>query len=148
MLLRKVAVTESLAQRSSGPCKMRLLALLAFLLLVSFFTGCAKKDLQAEFKPIQLHWIVAEGQSEESIQDKDNCVIRLTGRLMGEQPVQASSLGELEYRVIYGKSAENPEILDFEGVCEDEKLSNLPECKWSATCDHDLNIVVKFHNGD
>lgn len=130
---------------------MRFPALLVVLLLVvAFFTGCAKQVSQTEFKPLQLHWVVAEGQSDENMANKDNCVIRLTGRLMGEAPVQASSAEELEYRVVYGQSPENPSTLVFSGKCEN--LANAPgqakECRWTATCDSDLGIVVKFHNGD
>lgn len=121
-----------------------LFPLLAALLLA----GCARKELQAEFRPLQLHWFVVEGQAEEDLPNRDNCVIRLTGRLMGEAPVQASPVEELEYRVYYGKSAENGETLQFAGICEDQALVSRPECRWSATCDSGLNIVVKFHNGD
>ena len=119
---------------------------LVYILVALLMAVCAKKDSRVEFRPLQIHWILAEGEDDESISNKDNCVIRLTGRLMGEPPVQASPVEELEYRVIYKKSAENGEILQFEGICEDKSLVDRPECKWSATCDAGLQIVVKFHN--
>jgi hypothetical protein len=67
---------------------------------------------------------------------------------MVEPPVQASTAGELNYKVTYGRSPENPEILKFEGICKDLSIADTPECSWVATCDQDLKIVVKFHNGD
>lgn len=119
-----------------------------FVTFVGLLAGCAKKVQPVEFRPLQLHWFVVSGQSEDDLPNKDACVIRLTGRLMGEPAVQASPVEELEYRVVYGKSEKNAETLYFEGICEDNALSGKPECKWSATCDSQLNIVVKFHNGE
>ncbi|PWJ68972.1 hypothetical protein BGX12_10627 [Fibrobacter sp. UWR4] len=119
-----------------------------FLTFICLLAGCAKKVQPVEFRPLQLHWFVVPGQNEDELPNKDACVIRLTGRLMGEPAVQASPVEELEYRVVYGKSAETAEILEFKGICEDESLQKNPECKWSATCDSQLNIVVKFHNGE
>lgn len=79
---------------------------------------------------------------------KDNCVILLTSRLMGEPAVQASSVPEISYEVEISRNAENPEILEFKGICADLSLSDRPECRWTASCDQDLKTVVKFHNGD
>lgn len=125
-------------------------AVYPFLLLtfICLLAGCAKKAPTVEFRPLQLHWIVVPGQNEDELPNKDACVIRLTGKLMGEPAVQASPEEELEYRVLYGASTEFPEILEFKGVCEDDALLNNAECHWSATCDSQLNIVVKFHNGE
>jgi len=121
-----------------------------FLLLtfICLLAGCAKKAPPVEFRPLQLHWFVAPGQNEDELPNKDACVIRLTGKLMAEPAVQASPVGELEYRVVYGQSTEMAEILEFKGICEDDALQNNVECQWSATCDSQLNIVVKFHNGE
>ena len=120
---------------------------LVVLLTVLLF-GCAKKDLDADFKPIQMHWILAQGEDESQIPRKDNCVILLTARLMAEPPVQASTAGELSYEVTYGRSSKNAKIVEFEGICRDLSIMDKPECHWNATCDEDLKIVVKFHNGD
>ena len=95
-----------------------------------------------------MHWIIAEGEDESQMPRKDNCVILLTARLMGESTVQSSTAGELSYEVLYGRVPENQETLYFRGFCRDLPTTNSPECKWDATCDKDLNIVVKFHNGD
>jgi len=110
--------------------------------------GCAKKEPEVEFRPLQIHWIPDAGVEDESLPTKDNCVIRLTARLMGEAPVQASSIAELSYKVIYGPSKDGAESLYFKGSCSDLGLGEVPECNWSASCDRDLNVVVKFHNGD
>lgn len=122
----------------------------SFLLLtmICLLGGCAQKAPTVEFRPLQLHWFVVPGQSEDELPNKDACVIRLTGRLMGEPAVQASPVEELEYRVLYGASTEYPEIIEFKGICEDDARLGYPECRWSATCDSQLNIVVKFHNGE
>jgi len=119
-----------------------------FLLCVFLLAGCAKKDPEADFRPLQMHWVLAEGEDESQMPRKDNCVILLTARLMAEPPVQASTAGELSYKVIYSRSSENPEILKFDGICKDLSMADTPECSWVATCDQDLKIVVKFHNGD
>ncbi|WP_405341543.1 hypothetical protein [Fibrobacter sp.] len=119
-----------------------------FLLIALVLFGCAKHDLEADFKPLQMHWILAQGEDESQIPRKDDCVILLTARLMAESPVQASNVGELSYEVTYGRSAKNSEIVEFEGICRDLSIMDKPECRWSATCDEDLKIVVKFHNGD
>jgi hypothetical protein len=95
-----------------------------------------------------MHWNLAEGEDESQMPRKDNCVILLTGRLMGEAPVQASQAGELSYEVTVSRNAKKPEILDFSGICADLSMADAPECRWSATCDADLEIVVKFDNGD
>ncbi|MCQ2104745.1 MAG: hypothetical protein MJZ26_03030 [Fibrobacter sp.] len=110
--------------------------------------GCAKQDPEADFRPIQIRWIAEPGQDESQLENKDNCVIFITGRLMGEEPVVKSKAGLLGYNVFYGANGENPEILEFKGFCDDSSLENSPECKWIATCDKDLNVVVKFNNGD
>ena len=120
------------------------LLLIALLLLAS----CAKKEPEVDFKPIQIRWNLAEGEDESKMPRKDNCVILLTARLMAEPPVQASSAGELSYEVTYSRSAENPEILKFDGICRDLSIMDKPECRWEATCDADCKIVVNFHNGD
>lgn len=101
-----------------------------------------------DFRPMQLHWTVAPGQDENSMTGKDLCVIKITSRLMAETPVQASTAGELSYDVVFGKSAENAEILEFKGICEDSSLASMPECSWFATCDSQGKVVVKFNNGD
>lgn len=120
---------------------------LAFFLVAGMFCGCAKKELKVEFRPLQLHWI-AVGAEGEAVPNRDDCVIRLTGRLMGESLVQASAVEELSYRVEYGLSSDPAGVLHFEASCEEAALAHLPECRWSATCDASLDIVVKFHNGD
>lgn len=97
---------------------------------------------------MQLHWTAAPGQDENSMANKDMCVIKITSSLLGEAPVQASSAGELSYDVVFGKNAENGEILEFKGICEDPTLASLPECSWFATCDEQGSVVVKFNNGD
>lgn len=118
------------------------------LLIPVLFSSCAKKVPEPEFRPVQLHWNLAEGEDESQMPRKDNCVILLTGRLMGEAPVQASTVGELSYEVTYRRSPENAKIVEFEGICADLSIMERLECRWKATCDEDLNIVVKFHNGD
>ena len=120
--------------------------LLAFLILLLF--SCAKKEPEVNFKPIQIRWNLAQGEDESKMPRKDNCVILLTARLMAEPPVQASSAGELSYEVTYSRSAENPEILKFDGICRNLSIMDKPECRWEATCDADCKIVVNFHNGD
>jgi len=115
---------------------------------VSILGGCAKKEPEVEFRPLQIHWIAEAGTSDESMPTKDNCVIRLTARLMGEAPIQASPIPEISYKVIYGLSKDVAGTLDFTGACSDLSLSAAKECNWTASCDKDLNIVVKFHNGD
>lgn len=119
-----------------------------FLLIVFLLAGCAKKEPEVDFKPVQIHWNLAEGEDESQMPSKDNCVILLTGRLMGEAPVQASQAGELNYEVTVSRNAKKTEILDFSGICADLSMADAPECRWSATCDADLEIVVKFDNGD
>ena len=119
-----------------------------FLFTALILFGCANKDLDADFKPIQMHWVLAQGEDESQIPRKDNCVILLTARLMAESTVQASTAGELSYEVTYGRSSKNAEIVEFEGICKDLSIIDKPECRWKATCDEDLKIVVKFHNGD
>ena len=123
---------------------------LLVLILISIFllASCAKKDLEADFKPLQMHWVLAEGEDDSQMPRKDNCVILLTARLMAEPPVQASTAGELSYKVTYGRSSENPEILKFDGICRNLSMMDKPECRWEATCDADCKIVVNFHNGD
>jgi hypothetical protein len=95
-----------------------------------------------------MHWNLAAGEDESKMPRKDNCVILLTARLMAEPPVQASTAGELSYEVTYRRSPKNAEILEFEGICKDLSTVDSPECRWNASCDQDLKIVVKFHNGD
>ena len=119
-----------------------------FLLAALILFGCAKKEPEVDFKPLQMHWVLAEGEDDSQMPRKDNCVILLTARLMAEPPVQASTAGELSYKVTYSRSPENPEILKFEGICKDLSIAGTPECRWNASCDQDLKIVVKFHNGD
>lgn len=122
---------------------------IAFFLLVAFLlSGCAKKEPEVDFKPLQMHWILAEGEDESQMPRKDECVILLTARLMAEPPVQASTAGELSYKVTYGRSSENPEILKFDGICKDLSIMDKSECRWTATCDADCKVVVNFHNGD
>ena len=119
-----------------------------FLLIALVLFGCAKHDLEADFKPIQMHWVLAQGEDDSQMPHKDDCVILLTARLMAESPVQASTAGELSYEVTYGRSPKSSEIIEFEGICRDLSIMDKPECRWDATCDKDLKIVVKFHNGD
>ena len=120
--------------------------LLAFLILLLF--SCAKKEPEVDFKPIQIRWNLAEGEDDSQMPHKDDCVILLTARLMAESPVQASTAGELSYEVTYGRNPKSSEIIEFEGICRDLSIMDKPECRWDATCDKDLKIVVKFHNGD
>lgn len=124
------------------------IAAVACSLAAVLVTGCAKKSPEPEFRPLQIHWIPGVGEDEESMPTKDNCVIRLTAKLMGEDLVQASPVADLAYRVAYGKSKEEAGTLYFTGVCVDAERNSAPECLWKATCSKDLDIVVKFHNGD
>ena len=119
-----------------------------FLLIALILFGCAKKEPEVDFKPLQMHWVLAEGEDDSQMPRKDNCVILLTARLMAEPPVQASTAGELSYKVTYKRSPKNAEILEFEGICQDLSISDKAECHWDATCDADCKIVVNFHNGD
>lgn len=121
---------------------------LGVLLLCFVLGGCAKKELEVDFRPLQIRWMPLPGETDESMPTKDNCVVRLTAQLMGEEPVQASPVEDLAYNVAYGKSKEQPEALYFTGVCDDSSRKLAPECKWTALCDKDLKVVVKFHNGD
>ena len=124
-------------------------SMIVFFLSIAFLLfGCAKKDPEADFKPLQMHWTLAQGEDESQMPRKDNCVILLTARLMGEPPVQASTAGELSYEVTYGRSPKNTEIIEFNGICRDLSIMDKPECHWKATCDADCKIVVNFHNGD
>lgn len=111
-------------------------------------SGCAQRQPEVEYRPLQIHWTAAPGQDENSMTNKDLCVIKITGRLMVEAPVQASKVENLAYDVVFGRTAENAEILEFNGVCEDLSLANQPECRWYATCDEQGDVVVKFNNGD
>ena len=122
--------------------------LLVFFATFFLFASCAKKEPEVDFKPLQMHWKLAQGADESQMPRKDNCVILLTARLMAEPPVQASTAGSLNYEVTYGQSPKNPEILEFEGICKDLSIMDKPECHWEATCDADCKIVVNFHNGD
>ena len=122
--------------------------LLVLFAIFFLFASCAKKEPEVDFKPIQIRWNLAQGEDESKMPRKDNCVILLTARLMAEPPVQASSAGELSYEVTYSRSAENPEILKFDGICRNLSMMDKPECRWEATCDADCKIVVNFHNGD
>lgn len=110
--------------------------------------GCASKSLEDSFRPLQIRWVLGVGETDDSMPTKDNCVIRLTAKLMGEAPVQASPVEEIAYSVVYGKSKNVDGTLDFTGACDDQGRMNAPECRWTATCDKDLEVVVKFHNGD
>ena len=124
-------------------------SMIVFFLSIAFLLfGCAKKDPEADFKPLQMHWTLAQGEDESQMPRKDNCVILLTARLMGEPPVQASTAGELSYEVTYGRSPKSAEIIEFNGICRDLSIMDKPECHWKATCDADCKIVVNFHNGD
>ncbi len=130
---------------------VNLLSLVSAALLVAgicCFSGCAKNQAEMDFRPLQIHWTAALGQDENSMTNKDLCVIKITSQLMVEKPVQASTTGELTYDVVFGKAPNNAEILEFKGVCEDSTLENQPECNWSATCDSEGKVVVKFNNGD
>lgn len=127
-----------------GSCFGLLAAAISLVLL----SGCAKKEVEPEFRPLQIHWTLAAGESEQSMPTKDNCVIRLTAKLMGEPPVQESPAEEIAYNVTYGTLKEKPGTLYFNGTCSDLALKGAKECAWSATCDESLNVVVKFHNGD
>ena len=126
--------------------KQSTVALFLFTALILF--GCAKKEPEVDFKPIQIRWNLAEGEDDSQMPHKDDCVILLTARLMAESPVQASTAGELSYEVTYGRSPKSSETIEFEGICRDLSIMDKPECRWDATCDKDLKIVVKFHNGD
>ena len=125
---------------------------LFFVIFPLLLLSCARKELEADFRPIQVRWHLAEGVDEEQADSlmprKDNCMILLTGRLMTEAPVQASKAGELDYEVTYDRDAENPEILVFDAICANSSILDKSECRWRATCDASLKIVVKFHNGD
>lgn len=119
------------------------LALFSLLLV-----ACAKRVPEPEFRPLQMHWSLAQGEVDSLMPRKDNCVILLTSRLMGEPAVQESPVPEISYEVKISRNRENPEILEFEGICADLTLKERPECRWHASCDQDLKTVVKFHNGD
>ncbi len=126
--------------------KQSTVTLFLFTALILF--GCAKKEPEVDFRPLQMHWVLAQGEDDSQMPHKDDCVILLTARLMAESPVQASTAGELSYEVTYGRSPKSSEIIEFEGICRDLSIMDKPECRWDATCDKDLKIVVKFHNGD
>lgn len=135
-------------KRETSPTVFFVGLVASLVLCVSLLNGCAKKDLETEFRPLQIQWLIAPGESEEDMPTKDNCVIRLTAALMGETVVQSSPIEEIAYTVSYGRKKESPSILYFTGACADSSRMASPECRWSATCDKDLDIVVKFHNGD
>lgn len=124
---------------------LRLLIISTLMTLV--LSSCAKKEPEVQFRPLQLHWHVASGQSDKTMPNKDECVIKITGRLMGESLVQSSTVGELVYSVTYGHSEKFPKILEFKGFCEDSAIEKLLECSWVATCDEESKVVVKFNNG-
>ena len=128
--------------------KAKRLAIAFFLLTALLLAGCAKKEPEVDFKPLQMHWVLAEGEDDSQMPRKDNCVILLTARLMAEPPVQASTAGDLSYKVTYGRSPEHPKILKFDGICKDLSIMDKPECRWEATWDADCIVVVYFHNGD
>lgn len=111
------------------------------------FSGCANKVPEPEYRPLQIRWIPDAGQKDENMPTKDNCVIRLTAKLMGEEAVQASPVEEISYNVAYGQLSDSPGTLYFTGACVDSDRAMAPECRWSATCDQSLEVVVKFHNG-
>lgn len=112
------------------------------------FTGCARKMPEPEFRPLQIRWIASPGEDENSMANKDLCVIRLTSKLMGEPLVQASTAEEIYYDVVFAKSKKTAGTLEFTGVCADSVGANFPECRWHADCDEDGVVVVKFNNGD
>ena len=128
---------------------MRLFIVFSFVALsILLFSGCAgQKEPEVDFRPLQLRWVPIAGEAESLMPRKDECVILLTGKLMADPLVNASTEGELSYVVAYGRSPENPEILYFRGACADESIAEKPECRWSASCDKDLKTVVKFDNG-
>lgn len=121
---------------------------LSLLFLSLLLLSCANRVPEPDFRPLQLRWKIAEGEDESLMPRKDNCVILLTSRLMGESAVQGSSIDEISYDVTISRNLENSEILEFEGICRDLTIMDKPECKWHASCDQDLKTVVKFHNGD
>lgn len=131
---------------------VNLYSLMSVALLAAGFcclSGCAnRKPPQVDYRPMQIRWTAAPGLNEESLPNKDLCVIRITSQLLTEEAVLSSTAGELSYDVIFEQSLENSENLIFTGVCEDLTLVGLPECRWFATCDSQGNVVVKFNNGD
>lgn len=123
------------------------LLLLPLLFILPFLASCARQDPIADFRPLQVQW-EAEGEIPEGlVSHKDGCVIRLTAKLMSEPLVQSSPVEELSFRVAYGLSDEPSKTLYFRGICADGD-SKSPECSWSASCDGEQKVVVKFHNGD
>ncbi len=107
------------------------------------FTSCAKKPEVDGFKQIQLNWNAVDEVAEASEQ-KDNCVIEITSKVMRDPVVQASKLVEITYEVFY-QVDENGELV-FDGRCGDSRFSDFKECSWRATCGAGSVSVVKFHN--
>lgn len=117
-----------------------LLLTLVAVLLVS----CARREPEADFKPIQLNWIPLS-ESGENHPAKDACVIAITSFLMRDKTILDSRIESLDYDVIYDLKGEN---LEFEGICKDLSRMPTPECHFKAVCSGGEKVVVKFHNGE
>ena len=117
---------------------------LALALVALLLVSCAHKDLESDFKPIQLNWIPLSEKGENH-PAKDACVISITSFLMQDRSIRESRIEMLDYDVIYDVKGEN---LEFEGICRDLTLMPTPECHFKAVCSDGENVVVKFHNGE
>ena len=105
--------------------------------------SCSKKPSVEGFKQIQLNWNAVDEAAENSEQ-KDNCVIDITSKVMRDPVVLASKLVEISYEVFY--RVDESGTLVFDARCGDSRFADLQECFWQATCGAGSTSVVKFHN--
>ena len=105
--------------------------------------SCTKRPEVDAFKQIQLNWIAAD-EAAENAEQKDNCVIEITSKVMRDSVVLASKLVEIAYDVVY--SVDENGGLVFVGRCGDSRFSDFKECSWQTTCGGGSVSVVKFHN--
>lgn len=118
--------------------------LLFFAGALFFLVSCASQpEPEVEFKPVQLRWN-ALSESAENFPAKDACVIKVTAKLSQEQTIISSKNDNLEYVVSFDLGGPG---LEFNGIQADLSMLDMPEYKWTATCDTVGNVVVKFHNG-
>lgn|GEM_PF-1860083 len=118
-------------------------AIVLVVALSALFTSCAKKPEVDGFKQIQLNWNAVNEEAENSEQ-KDNCVIDITSKVMRNPVVLASKLVEISYDVFY--RVDESGTLVFDARCGDSRFADLQECFWQATCGAGSASVVKFHN--
>ena len=111
----------------------------ASLLMVS----CSKHPEVDNFKLIQLHWNAVD-EAAENAEQKDNCVIEITSKVMRDPLVTKSKLVEISYEVSY--QVDEKGVISFDGRCSDTRFADLTECSWHTTCGDGSASVVKFHN--